>query len=243
MLFARKSEGLFIAYRFRLALLLVLLIGSFTAFAQENVGKNSGKTPVSAGVSLGLQALPGVDITLQPQPNINIRLSYQLMQFQIANWESDFGRLPKKVSLDGAFRMSALQVQLERTVWKKWLRLIGGLGLYAENYFSVKVQLAENTTINDLELSPEEVGYGSGKVQWNNKVNPYFGVGIGRSIPKNKWNFSADFLWIYKGNPSFDMEATNLVRTNERNEELLEEKLQFIKWIPSFSVRISRRIQ
>lgn len=243
MLFARKSGGLFFANRLQLALSLISLICALPAFAQQNILDASEKTPMSAGLSVGLQALPGIDLTIQPDPNINIRLSYQLMQFHVAGWESDFGRLPKKVSLDGAFQMSALQFQLERTVWKKWLRAVAGLGLYPGNNFSVKVELAENTTINDLELTPEEVGHGYGQVTWNNKVNPFIGIGIGRSIPKNKWNFSADFLWIYKGNPSFEMKATNLVRTNERNESILEQKLQFIKWIPSVSFRISRRIQ
>ncbi|MCB0662666.1 MAG: hypothetical protein KDC24_08000 [Saprospiraceae bacterium] len=243
MLNAQKSVGQFIAFRIRMVVFILCLGGVWPAYAQTLLFKNQEKSPVSVGLSVGMQAFPGFDVTIQPYPNINLRLAYQHMHFTVADWQSDFGRLPKKVNLDGAFRMSALQIQLERSVWKKWIRVLAGMGFYTQNYFSIKVALAENTTINDLELSPDEVGYGYGRVWWKNKINPFIGLGIGRSIPKTKWNFSADFLWIYKGNPSFNMEATNLVRTNERNEALIEEKLQFIKWIPSFSFRISRRIQ
>ncbi|MEZ4981036.1 MAG: hypothetical protein R2769_05505 [Saprospiraceae bacterium] len=94
--------------------------------------------------------------------------------------------------LDGDVQMSNFSLVLERTIWKEWIRVAAGFGLFQQNRFAVKIQLANSQTINDLELSPEEIGYGYGEVKWKSRLNPYLGLGLGRAIPKNKWNLSCD---------------------------------------------------
>jgi hypothetical protein len=219
-----------------------MLVFNLTGYSQETTSLVKKQTPISVGLNIGTQSFPGLDFTLSPYKNLNLRIAYGFINYKIRDAESDFGRLPDDLKLDGDVQMSNFSIVLERTIWKEWIRIAAGFGLFQQNRLAVKVQLSNSQTINDLELSPEEIGYGYGEVEWKNRLNPYLGLGIGRAIPKNKWNFSCDLGFFYKGAPRFDMQATNLLRTNERNEDLIEEKLQFIKWIPNINIRISRRI-
>ena len=96
--------------------------------------------------------------------------------------------------------------------------------------------------IEDIEVSPEEVGFIKGTIQMGSKLSPYFGLGFGRAVPRKRVGIGLDLGTYYKGRPRVDLEATSLLRNNVNNEQVLEDALSFVRWWPVVSFRLAVKV-
>jgi hypothetical protein len=65
-------------------------------------------------------------------------------------------------------------------------------------------------------LNPREDGSFDGKLRMGNAVKPYFGIGLGRSIPKNNVGFRFDLGVAYQGNLKFISDQANVDNVREQ---------------------------
>lgn len=225
-----------------LALLFVSTVQVSTAQVAALLRKFGLQTTSSIGFSTGTKSALGVDWTVQPLPDLNFRLGYNYLNLYFDGYEKSLGTLENDLRLDGHIHLSSLELLAEKPFWKKRIRVVGGLAFHFKNEMALKVKLSDSTLINDLHVSPDDIGYVRGFVKWTQNPSVYLGLRFGRAIPKKLLNVSADVGFYYKSPPSFHMEATNLLKSNVRNEELIEEKLQFLRWHPVINIRMGIRL-
>jgi hypothetical protein len=225
-----------------LALLLVGAAKVSTAQKNDLLRVFSSNTGSSIGFSIGTKSAIGVDWTVQWQRNLNVRLGYNYLNLYRDGYEKSLDNLNNDLLLDGYVNLSALELLVERSFWKRRIRVVGGLAFHLKNELGLKIKLSDSTIINDLQVSPDEIGFVRGLVEWHHNPSLYLGLRLGRAIPKNTINVSADLGFYYKGAPSFRIEATNLLKSNVRNEELIEERIKSMRWYPVINVRLGIRL-
>lgn len=196
--------------------------------------------PMAIGISAGTQAFIAGDFTINLRKNVNARLAYHQLSYTFKESVIDFNNA--QLLFNAKFQQSNLAVFGEYALAKDKLRLVAGLAYAPDNAMTFNGILADSLQFQDVLASPEEIGLISGTVQMGNKVAPYLGIGLGRAIPLKRVGISADIGTYYKGSPKVDLVATNLLRNNVNNEEVIEDALGFVKWWPVLSLRLAVRI-
>ncbi|MDR0334063.1 MAG: hypothetical protein LBI15_11470 [Dysgonamonadaceae bacterium] len=83
-----------------------------------------------------------------------------------------------------------------------------------------------------VSLNPRNDGSFDGKLRLGNAIKPYFGIGLGRSIPKNRIGFRFDLGVAYQGNWKFisDQASIDNVRDQIDGQEVPDD-LGFINTV------------
>lgn len=181
----------------------------------------------------------GLDVSKPLSNKFYLRLGLNYMDFSVRNFETNLNRFEYYASVDMDVRHSNLELLGELSVWKDWFRLVGGAALFLSNDFNGKVGLADNFPLNDIELTPEEIGFMTGTLSFRSRVSPYVGIALGNPIPLGKLSLGLDLGVYYKGRPTLDLDATSLLRTNVLNAEVLERNIDVYRWWPVLNLRIA----
>ncbi len=127
---------------------------------------------------------------------------------------------------------------------------LGGIYNFTEE--TIDVYSDGPQQIGEIEVSQETLGYTSTKV-YTTKVNPYFGIGFGRSISKNHVvGFGVDLGAAYIDSPKVSITATGMVApsaepypTNDgytSNQEIIESNIENFKFYPYLNFQLSFRL-
>ncbi len=198
----------------------------------------------SVGIGAGTKGYVAVDGALRIVPHFNVRLGFNLLQFSVDNFEvnlEDLNDETQQLLIDGEINQSNIELLLEFAFAKEFLRLVAGGAYHFQNNITGRGGLTENLMVQDVILTPEEVGYIEGDFAFTNTISPYLGIGIGRTISQKRISFSADIGTYYRGAPNVTLEATELFRQNVRNEDELEDILEDIRWWPVIALRLGYR--
>lgn len=208
------------------------------------------KMRFAIGLSSGTQGLFGADVAVHLLPSVNVRLAYHRTAGGQKGVKPDFAaygfdELPNgKVGIDLNYDLSNTALTLEWAPGKKRkFRLQGGL-VYAPNFGgNLTLRYLETIVIqNDFTISPDEVGYMKVTSSPKSGIMPYMGIGLGRAVPKKRVGLSLDMGAVYLNSPVIDVEATNLLRENEANEEPLNRNFADYKWLPVMNLRLAVRL-
>ncbi len=218
--------------------LVIIFFTSFQLTAQkENIRPEKQK--MSFGLSLGTKSLVGGDFCLKVAPKYNVRVGFNYMQWKVSDFDYAYQGSVHEVRINGNIHHSNVEFLVEREIKKGRFRVVGGLAVFYNNTYSGKIQLSEGFQLNDLLLTPEEVGFFKATVTTPKDLSPYLGLAIGEAFPFCQFNVSLDVGAYYKGPPRFDIEATNLLRSNVQNEEILEEIFKSYRFWPVVSLRVA----
>ena len=229
--------------------MLLLMFSGWIAMLSAQGGRSYEypfDTRLGAGLSAGLGALPGVDVAMHPLPYLYFRLGYHHFDLRLKEIEFDpaaYGFGQQKLLIDSKIHLNQIFFSIEwaPTRDRNWRAVIGGaLGL--ENFIEARVSLKDSLQVNDLTLSPEEVGYIEGTYTTDQPLYPYLGLGYGRTVPKKHWGFTVDLGIMHRGAPLFAIESTNLFENNEENAAALEENFHNWQWQPVLNIRLAYRV-
>lgn len=99
----------------------------------------------------------------------------------------------------------------------------------------------------DIVIIPDNDGSFGGKLEMGNRVKPYIGIGIGRTIPKNRVGFKFDLGMIYQGEYSISSRNINESGKEWFNELTKELDLPFserlLNWWPMINLSLTYRIR
>ena len=106
--------------------------------------------------------------------------------------------------------------------------------------------------IGEIEVTEESLGYTSTMISVS-KVNPYFGIGFGRSISKNRLvGFGIDLGAAYIGSPKVTLTATGMVSPTAEpyptedgyasNDEIIENNIKNFQFYPYINFQLSFRL-
>ena len=89
----------------------------------------------------------------------------------------------------------------------------------------------------------------AGDINFGGVVKPYFGLGFGRTIPKNRVGFRCDLGAIYQGDiiassDNIREKSVNIhkIDFSETGEEAIMDVVRALKWYPMLSFTLSYRI-
>ncbi|MEM6379565.1 MAG: hypothetical protein AAF705_15270 [Bacteroidota bacterium] len=196
--------------------------------------------PMAVGISAGTQAFIGADFTVRLHQKVNARVAYHYLTYTFDETVVDFNSAD--LLLNAKFEQSNIAIFGEYNIAKDRFRLVAWISYAPDNMINFSGILADSIQFQDVLASPEEIGLLGGTIQMGNKIAPYFGIGVGRAIPLKRVGLSADFGTYYKGSPQVELMATNLLRNNVNNEQIIEDAIDFIQWWPVLSVRLAVRI-
>lgn len=195
--------------------------------------------PMAVGISAGTQAFIAADFAINLSSKLNARVAYHQLTYTFQENTFDFNGA--ELRLNAKFQQNNLSIFGEYMLLNR-LRLVAGLAYAPDNALNFNSMLADSIQVFDFTASPEEIGFIGGTIQLGNKVAPYFGLAFGSAVPQKRVGLSADLGAYYKGSPMVDLVATNVLRNNVNNEQIIEDAIGFARWWPVFSLRLAVRI-
>jgi hypothetical protein len=216
-----------------------------TDSTSEALAKPLGK--MALGISGGTNGL-GVDLAYKVLPRVALRLGYNYCATNVGGIDvGSFNILsiPKgKTAMDITVDQSNIQLLADVSLTKKGgIRLTIGGAYGAKNEYTGKLRYKGTVVLNDIILTPEEMGYLKFLYTTKSPIMPYVGLGLGRVVPKRRLNISLDLGTYYRGSPVIKVEATNLLKRNVENEAILNRNLAAFKWYPVANVRLAYKLK
>jgi hypothetical protein len=220
-------------------------VATTTDSSAKALPKPLGK--MSIGINGGTNGF-GVDLAYKVLPRVALRFGYNYCATAVAGIDvGSFNILsiPKgKTAMDITVDQSNIQLLADVSLTKKGgIRLTVGGAYGAKNEYTGKLRYKGTVVLNDIILTPEEMGYMKFLYTTQSPITPYVGLGLGRTVPKRRLNISLDLGTYYRGSPVIKVEATNLLRRNVENEDILNRNLAAFKWYPVANVRLAYKLK
>lgn len=114
---------------------------------------------------------------------------------------------------------------------QKFFRVVAGAAYLANAEATIHFAPTDAQSIDDITLSPEEIGTLDFNMDWG-KFAPYFGFGIGRGIPKKKFNVNVDLGAYYLSSPKVTAIGTKLLSNNDPNAEIIQNNMKDYRFMP-----------
>ena len=202
----------------------------------------------AVGIGTGTQAIGFADIVYGFHPNFTVRLGYNHLAFALADREFDasaYGLTDNALRYTVDARMSTVQASFDYTpnAELRWLRLSAGVHVAVEKSITGQVGLRDNMQLNDVELTPEELGGMTVVYENTAALMPYASIGFGPSLPWKKFAINGDFGAMYRGEPTLTTVGSGLLSDNAQlGQDLVDAFGGLMKWHPVASVRLAYRI-
>lgn len=207
------------------------------------------KFHIALGISSGTNALVGVDLAFHVAPMLNIRVGYNHLTYNKVGAKPDFNmiglKVPEgKIAVDADVNLSNASLLLEFAPFKKRrFRLVVGASYAPDMYYSATLRYAGNISLNDMIVSPDEIGTMNVRVTHKSKISPYIGLGFGRVVPRKRVALGLDLGAYYRDSPIVKIDATKLLAGNVNNETPLNNNLKPYKWFPVANLRLAIRLK
>lgn len=128
----------------------------------------------------------------------------------------------------GKFNTAHLLVEL---MPQKFFRVVAGAAYLANAEATVHFEPKEAQNFNDITLTAEEIGTLDFQMDWG-KFAPYFGFGVGRGIPKKKFNVNIDLGAYYLSAPKVMAIGTKLLDSNDPNAVIIQNNMKDYRFMP-----------
>ncbi len=228
--------------------LSALVLFSHTSFAQQLAPEKSEEytyteesMPRGTGLALGLKVSsfgPGLELTTNITPKIHLRLGGTYFEY-LLHVDTEF----LEVAGQNAFKTGSISLMANWQVARGFFFAGGALYNMFENKASgVPVQ---GFTLGVIEVHPEQIGELSVTVKPGNTISPYFGIGLGRTISRDRVvSFALELGAVYHGRPAIELEAEGMLAptANEDQRLLMEDAIADFKFFPMINLQLSFRL-
>ena len=219
----------------RMYLLLVatmLLCG--TTYAQM---PSEGYAFENFGASLKFGAMygPGIDFSTSLHPNLKARVGFNFLGYDAANVID--------VSGDEELEQGKLKFANANLLFD-YYPMVGGLfhitaGAYiGSNKAVIEGRGFDPFSLNDYVIIPDANGYFKSNVNFGGAVKPYFGLGLGRTIPNKRVGFKFEMGVVYQGKVKVDSDYLNTSMTPNDVDDVVEIPLLESKIWPSATLTL-----
>jgi hypothetical protein len=130
--------------------------------------------------------------------------------------------------LSGKFNAAHALVEL---MPQKFFRVVAGAAYLANAEATIQFAPKDALNFNDITLTPQEIGDLAFKMDWGT-IAPYFGFGVGRGIPKKKFNVNIDLGMYYLSAPTVTATGTNLLSNNDPNALIIQNNIKSYRFMP-----------
>jgi len=234
--------------------LCIFIFGSKQLFAQdahrggflEHIGVGVKASTYGAGVDFNVSILP----VLKARVGLNYFGYKHSVEKTVADFTSTNGTELELTVKEASFKLPNGNLLLDfYPLVNVPISITGGL-YFGQNNIHVTATATADETFEyiGLDLTAKDNKL-AGDINLGGVVKPYFGLGFGRTIPKNRVGFRCDLGAIYQGDivASSDNIAGKSVNIHkidfsETGEEALLDVIRALKWYPMVSFTLSYRI-
>lgn len=228
---------------------LLLLFFPVLLMAQELSGstpvdkiKYDESTELGTGFGLGIGVKmstfgPGVELIGAFSDKLHLRLGFNSMGIKYTYSDTD---LEVKASAEVRLQDVSLLLnyQLARVLF------ISGGFIYNNNEIKLIGFPTGSIIIGDITAGPDDGSTLTARIRPGSSINPYAGIGIGRSLSKNGVvSFAFEVGAAFQGSPTVELFGTGNLNDigTEENRQLLEENVAFYTIHPVVSLQLSFR--
>ncbi len=123
-----------------------------------------------------------------------------------------------------------------------WFRVNAGAAYFVSASAVAKLTPKDSVNTKIVTLSPDEIG--NVEITVDNKgFAPYLGIGLGRAVPKKKFNVNFDFGTYYLPAPTVTVVGTKLLENNAALGTQLTEDLKTYRWMPMIQLNFTYLIK
>jgi len=211
--------------------------------------ETSAKNNPGWGVAIKASTFgPGIEIVKAFKIPVNLRLGGTWLNYSMDISQYTSGSEDVKSINNLHFGTVSLMADWQ---FADFMHLTGGV-LYNFTEEVIDVYSNDVVYVGEVEVTPETMGYTSAKI-YTSKINPYLGIGFGRSISKQKVvGFGVDLGVAYIGSPKVDLMANGMLEPTADaiitadgtvyNKEIIENNIENYKFYPVISFQLSFRI-
>ena len=211
---------------------IIYFILSFLALQPIAYGQMTDSTSKSAMKPMSLQVLAGSQgIGANFRYVLNKTVGFRVGGSYAAGGVNDkvnFEGFNSNNRLSGSFGTAHALVEL---MPQKFFRVVAGAAYLASAEAKLHFEPKDSQTFNDITLTPEEIGALDFNMDWG-KFAPYFGIGLGKGIPKKKFNVNVDYGFYYLSSPTVTAVGTKLLTNNQENAVIIQNNMKDYRFMP-----------
>jgi len=213
--------------------LLTFLSISFV-FSQDS----NEKIQLIGSLNLGSTGIGG-ELKL-PIKRHTVKLGYNYLPL---SYSTDFTMgLALKVDAEGSFKKINCTYEYQLFEKKEWFKVQAGISYLTSANSTVSLTPTQTVSAGIVSLNADEIG--NITVSSDSKgIAPYVGLGLGRTVPKKKFNVGFDLGVNYINAPKVTSIGTKLLSDNEQIGLSLTEKLKTYRWLPVMQLSINYLIE
>lgn len=221
-----------------------LLIGSVLHaqnLPEEETSSSSQEATSDFGLAIGVKASTlgfGGEVTAQIKPKLHLRLGGTYFKYNL-----DMEPFEDFVKGEGYVKAGGISLLANWQLGRVFFLSAGGIFNLTEA--RVNGVSAKSVYVGSIEVQPEDVGYVDIAVEPSLKVSPYAGLGIGRTISKNRVvSFAFELGAAYINKPKATLITTGMLSPTSSPEQVnqLNENLSWINLYPMVSFQLSFKI-
>lgn len=193
------------------------------------------------GMAIGLKASTmgfGGELVIQPFKPLHLRLggTYFKYSIQLDAFQDD---VKGSSSLKTGCYSALLNIQIARPLYIT----VGGIyNLFEANLYGIP---ANSITVGSVVVPPEDVGSLEINIRPGRDINPYAGIGFGRTISKKRVvSFALEFGAAYMDSPRVDLITTGMLTPTSSAEQKkqLQDNLAWVNFYPMINFQLGFRI-
>ncbi len=220
----------------KLYTILFALLVTQIAVAQDNAATTpSASKPMSFQVLAGSQGF-GANFRYVPNKKIGVRVGGSFGKGSI-NDKIDIEDFSSKNKLTGEVTTIHALAELNPM---GFVRVAIGAAYFSKAKANLYLQPKESQTVGEITLNPDEIGELNYHIDWG-KAAPYIGLGLGRGIPKKKFNVNFDLGTYYLQAPKVTAFGTKLLADNQSSAEQIQENMKSYRFLPVLQLNFNYR--
>ena len=239
--------------------ILLLFVCVSSLFVGKLVAQDGHKGGFLENIGVGVKASTygaGVDFNVSLLPNLKGRVGFSyfgysyLIDKTVLEIEANDGTELDLTVKDASFTLPNGNILLDfYPMVNVPVSITGGFYLGQNNIHITATTTADKPfEYMEMELTSKNKKL-SGDINLGGVIKPYFGLGFGRTIPKNKVGFRFDMGAVYQGDivassESITGKSVNIHKLNfeDTGEEELMNFIKVLRWYPMMSFTLSYRI-
>jgi hypothetical protein len=225
----------------KILLFITTLFSSIGIFGQSSITKDSNKyeSHYLIGIHGGTSGI-GLNFKYNFINHSSIRFGTSIIPISYSTIQ-DFGN---EFRIDAKATYSNLHFLYELQPFKKanYLKIIAGFGYYTTGMTRATLSSNEAFDAGVTTLTPEEIGELTINID-SKGFAPYLGLGLGKSIPKKRFNLNFDLGTYYLNKPLVTAIGTKLLDNNQEIGTTLTENLKDYRWLPVLQINLNYLIK
>ena len=186
----------------------LLALTASTTFADEKIVTEDGVAtfstfkPAQARIEAGTTGYGGA-FSWSPNPYVGLTLGYNGGE---VSWSDDISVNGAKYDLE--MDNNNVYLNVEMRPFANWFYVAAGVG-YLDNEYEIKGKPNGGTyKIDGKFFNANDVGNLRGKMNYENNISPYLGIGFSPAIT-SRWGVFGEIGAYYSDNPSVSLNADN----------------------------------